>query len=235
MLTTTIVLIIFALHDVVMSSQEKPLHSIVAKQDITSEQLACITRTLAPQLSDDTACATVAVQLGSLYNSNNIQSSLSGQLSLFPELCRPECGKVLIDAWQTCNAYDEIEDVANLLIAMCASHEGTTCYSNFVQLFQYIEAGEICYVEISETDACSTECSSALRDGIESYGCCVNAAIDYTEAVDNIKNEVARVFSTCGVTRPGRCTNSPLSSAHHTVAVAVNICIIAILAAWQLI
>jgi hypothetical protein len=235
MFTTATVLIIFALHDVAMSSQEKPLRSVVAKQDISEEEIACIARTLTSQLNDNAACANVATQLASLYESFDVVQSLSQRLNLFPELCRPECGQVLIDAWQDCNAYDDIEDVANLLIAMCASDGSSMCYSNFNELFEYTTNGERCYEEFFETSTCSAECSTIVADGIESYGCCVNAAIDYVEAVEDAKDEVAAVFSACGVTRPSRCTNSPLSSADHTVAVAVNVGIIAIVAAWQLI
>ena len=92
-----------------MSSQEKPLRSIVAKQDISEEEIACITRILTPQLSDNTACVSVALQLRSLYDSSDIVESLSPLLNLFPELCRPECGQVLIDAWQDCNVYNDIK------------------------------------------------------------------------------------------------------------------------------
>lgn len=235
MFTTATVLIIITLHDVVMSSREKPLHSIVAKQDITDDQVQCIIRTLTPQLDDNATCANVADQLGSLYFSPDVVQSLSTQLSLFPELCRPSCGQVLIDAWQACNAYNEIEDVANLLIAMCASNGNVACYSNFIQLFQYVYDGVDCYNFEIVDGTCSTGCSSRIAEGIERYGCCVNAAIDYIEAIDDVKDEVAQLFSTCDVNRPARCTNSPLSSAHHTVAVALNICIITILAAWELI
>jgi hypothetical protein len=234
MFTTATVLIIFALHDVAMSSQEKPLRSVVAKQDISEEEIACITLTLTSQLND-TACVNALAQLALLFESSDIVESLSQQLNLFPELCRPECGQVLIDAWQDCNVYDDIKDFANLLIAMCASNGGSMCYSNFNELFEYTTNGEKCYDEVFESSTCSAECSTIVADGIESYGCCVNAAIDYVEAVEDAKDEVAAVFSACGVTRPSRCTNSPLSSADHTVAVAVNVGIIAIVAAWQLI
>ena len=71
MFTTATVLIIFALHDVAMSSQEKSLRSIVAKQDISEEEIACIRRTLTSQLND-TACVNALAQLALLYESSDI-------------------------------------------------------------------------------------------------------------------------------------------------------------------
>jgi hypothetical protein len=235
MFTTATVLIIFALHDVAMSSQEKPLRSVVAKQDISVEEIACITRTVTPQLNNNAACVNVATQLRSLYESFDVVQSLSLQLDLFPELCRPECGQVLIDAWQACNIYDDIEDVANLLIAMCASNGGSMCYSNFNELFEYTTNGQQCYDSLPENGTCTSECSRGTAEGIDMYGCCVNAAIDYLEETFDSKEEVAALFSACDVTRPPPCTDSPLSSARSTVAAAVNVGFIAIVAAWQLI
>ena len=217
-----------------MSSQEKPLRSVVAKQDISEEEIACLTRTLTPQLKDNAACANIAFQLGSLYGSSDVVQSLSQQQGLFPELCRPECGQVLIDAWHTCNIYDDIENFANLLIAMCASNGDSTCYSNFDKLFEYTTNGQQCYDSLPENGTCTSECSRGTAEGIDMYGCCVNAAIDYLEETFDSKEEVAALFSACDVTRPPPCTDSPLSSACSAVAAAVNVGIIAIVAAWQL-
>ena len=237
--TSATFLVIIALHEVVMSSQEKSLRSIVTKQTtLSNEQLSCISNET--ELNSNTACLDVVTQLTSLYDCFDVRQCLSTELDLFPVLCRPECGQVLIDAWVTCNAYEDIEDVANLLIAMCASNGDTKCYSNFNELIQYTNNGESCYGALEVTGRCSPECSAGTAAGIQAYGCCVNAAIDYLEETFDLKREVAELFSACDVTRPSRCTNSPLSapasgSAHHTVAAAVNVGIVTILAAWLLI
>ena len=142
---------------------------------------------------------------------------------------------MLIDAWQDCNVYDDIKDFANLLIAMCASNGSSTCYSYFNELFEYATNGKRCYDSLPETGTCSSECSRVTAEGIDMYGCCVNAAINYLEEASDPKEEVAKLFSACDVTRPPPCTDSPLSSARSTVAAAVNVGFIAIVAAWQLI
>ena len=240
MFTSATFLVVIALHEGVMSSQEKSLRSIVTKQATLSiEQLACISNETRLN-SNTTACLDVVTQLISLYDCFDVRQCLSTELDLFPVLCRPECGQVVIDAWVTCNAYEDIEDVANLLIAMCASDGDTKCYSNFNELIQYTNDGQNCYEALEIAGRCSPECSAGTAAGIQAYGCCVNAAIDYLEETFDLKQEVAELFSACDVTRPSRCTNSPLSapasgSACYAVAAAVNVGIVAILAAWLLI
>ena len=115
---------------------------------------------------------------------------------------------------------------------MCASDGSSTCYSNFNELFVYTTNGENCYNSLATTGTCSSECSRGTAEGIDMYGCCVNAAIDYLEEAFDLKEEVADLFSACDVTRPPPYTYSPLSSARSTVAAAVNV---GIIAAWQLI
>ena len=237
--TTATIFIIFALHDFGMSSQEK--QSIIARQvSLTQSQISCITDAVTTQLDgpSNTECRSVAARLGFLYDSDDVLGSLSQRLDSFPEFCRSGCGQTLINIWGACNAYDDVENVANLLIRMCASDGGRTCYSNFIELFQYLGDGETCYNSLGPAGTCSSQCSNTLADGAQRYGCCVNVPIDYEDTLSDIENEVNILFAACGVDRPDRCTNSPLSppsSASHTVAVAVNVGIIAMLVAWQLI
>ena len=96
---------------------------------------------------------------------------------------------------------------------MCASNGSSTCYSNFNELFEYATNGQGCYNSLPETGTCPSECSIATAEGIDMYGCCVNAAINYLEEASDPKKEVAELFSACDVTRPPPCTDSPLSSA----------------------
>ena len=237
MFTTATILIIFALHEVEMSSLENPLQSTIAKRaTLTSEQFTCIENSVVTELdgSSNAACRNIAINLRLLYNSFDIVGPISRGLDNFPELCRPECGQVLINIWNGCNAFDDVKDVANLLIGMCASEGGTTCYSNFNELFQYLNDGRTCYNSLIDSGTCSSQCSTRLADGIRKYGCCVNVPIDYFVAHADVQDEVNTVVSGCDVSPPARCANSPLSAGSHTVGVAVNIGIIAVLAAWQL-
>ena len=235
MLTAATILIIFALHEVEMSSLEKPLQSTIAKRaTLTSEQITCIVDSVVTELDgpSNAACRNVASQLDQLYNSDDVIQSISGSggLNNFLEFCRPECGQVLIDIWENCNAFDDIENVANLFIGMCASDGGTQCYLNFDELLQYLDVGRICYDSLSNTGTCSSYCSTTLADGAQRYGCCINVLIDFRD----LNRPADIVLSACDVSLPAPCTNNPVFAASHRVEAAVNIGIIAIIAAWQL-
>ena len=237
---TSFFIVVIGLH-VAISLQEVPLqaHTIDKRVSVTSDQIACISSFLTDELDDpsDGDCLNVATQLGSLYGSTDVVQSISTGIASFPEFCRPGCGQVLLNAWDSCNAYKDIEDVANLLIGMCASDRGSTCYSNYNELFTYLYDGKTCYRSLAASGVCLIDCSSEIRDGAQSYGCCVNVPIDYEDASEDIDNEVNTLFSECGVTRPTRCANSPLhtpsSAASHVatvMTVALHICISAIFA-----
>ena len=224
-----------------MSSLKKSLQSTIVKRaTLTSEQITCIEDSVVTELdgSSNAACRNVASELRSLYTSSpsDVAESISRGQELFPVFCRPECGQVIINILDTCNAFDEVADVANLLAGMCALNGGRTCYSNFDELVQYVDNGEACYGTLSTTGTCSSQCSTLLADGVRRYGCCVNVPIDYEVAIFDVRGEINTLFSACGVSLPANCRNNPLFSASHTVEVAVNVSIIAIiLAAWQLI
>ena len=108
---------------------------------------------------------------------------------------------------------------ANLLIGMCASNGGSTCYSTFNELFSLLDSGIDCYEDLSSSGVCSSQCSAGARDGVQNYGCCVNVVIDYENDIfnynedtseDAIDGEFDSLFFECGISRPARCTNSPL-------------------------
>lgn len=236
MFTTAAILVIVALHEVKMSSQQKPLQSTIAKRaTLSSEQILCITDSVMTELdgSSNAACLSAVTLLG---NSLDVVQSIPAE-QFFPEFCRRECGQVLINTWDACNAFDDIEGIANLLIGMCASNGDTTCYSYYNELFQYLGAGAACYQMYNATGTCSSQCSSQARDGVERYGCCANVPTDYADALLGIPGSADDLLMACNVARSTDCAKSPLSqpsSASHTVAVAVNISIIAAILAAML-
>ena len=238
MFTTATIFIILVLYEVEICSQTKPLQPTIAKRaTLSDEQIVCITNSFTAKLdgSSNAACLNVVTQLA---NSLDAVQSISAE-QFFPEFCRRECGQVLINIWDACNAFDNIEDVANLLIGMCASKGTTPCYSYYNELFQYLGAGAACYQVFNATGTCSSQCSSQARDGIETYGCCANVPTDYADALVGIPGSADDLLVACNVSRSDRCANSPLSqpsSASHKVAVVnVSITAAAIFAAWLLI
>ncbi len=73
---------------------------------------------------------TVVVDLANLYGLSEPLLDISTRLSRFPIFCHPSCGRVIINAWQSCGAFNDIERFANLLTGMCATNaDGRTCYN----------------------------------------------------------------------------------------------------------
>lgn len=133
--------------------------------------------------------------------------SISTRLEQFPIFCRPDCGQAIVDAWQSCNVFDEIEQFGNLLIGMCASNEeGDVCYTAYNELIQYLNTATTCGAALAPVGAmCSTQCRDATREIVDDYGCCVNVPLLFDS---NGSEAFARVFFRCGVTRPGVCTTN---------------------------
>lgn len=236
MISTAIILVflVSTLHQECISANIKK--TLKKRADITSDQIKCISNYISDELDEnDLDCLGVVVQLQNLYNSSDVVDSISSSVR-FSEFCLPSCGQVIIDSWQSCNAYVEVEDVANLLIGMCASNEGTPCYNYYDELFAYFDGGLSCYMSLKSTGQCSSDCATGTRDGVESYGCCVNVAIRYELPYTNYTEEDAnKLFSTCDVSRPDSCKNSPLmapSSASQVVlfTATVYICLSTIVA-----
>ncbi|SMN02124.1 hypothetical protein SPONN_492 [uncultured Candidatus Thioglobus sp.] len=168
----------------------------------------CITRFVDARISDGD-CLNVVTQLTLLYQSDNSLESISTRVSLFPVFCRQGCGQVIVDAWQACNAFDEIEPLANLLIGMCASNAGRTCYSTFSELISVLNDGVSCSDALDSTGSCSSECSAGTRDGVTNFGCCVNVVIAFQDDMNtgDVEAEFDTLFFQCGVTRPAPCAN----------------------------
>ena len=209
-------ILFIALHHVVNASKR---HLVNKRASLSTSEIFCITRYIDARINNDEDCQNVVSDISSLYTSEDVELSISTGLSSFLDFCRPECGQVILDAWKSCDAYEEIEPVANLLIGMCASNGGSTCYSTFNELFSLLDSGIDCYEDLSSSGECSSQCSAGARDGVQNYGCCVKVVIDYENEVinrenedeeDNVEDEFNILFFECGVTGPARCTNSPL-------------------------
>ena len=195
---------------------ELQTHHVMKKADQpTSTRISCINTYVSQNVNNNAKeCLDVTANLFTLYSSSDILSSIAFGLSSFPTFCNPSCGSVIENAWRICNLYDDAEQVAKLLIGLCASDNRTTCYSNYNQSIAYYNSGVSCYNQYISSNNCTSSCSTALRDGGVRYGCCVNLFISY----NNNDDEANALFSACGVTRPNNCTNNPLTSSGNVPA-----------------
>ncbi len=205
--------ITLCLHDIGGNSLK-----VSKRQVIDNEQLVCITNFVHGRIDDD--CLAVVVDLADLYDSSNPLGDISTHLSQFPVFCRPSCGQVLVNAWQSCGAFDDIASFTYLLTGMCATNaHGRVCYNDYNALIQFLIGGISCTRDFLATRTCSSECSVGARDAVQNYGCCVNVVLDFVSSLNDRynNNQFDQVFSECQVHRPQGCTNNPLmiSAASH--------------------
>ena len=183
-------------------------HVMKQAAQTTSTRISCINTYVSQNVNANAKeCLDVTAKLMSLYSSSD-NGFLSFGLTSITTFCNPSCGPVIINALKICNVYNDVKQFANLLIGLCASDKGTTCYSNYIQLNAYYDSGVSCYNQYLSSKTCTSSCSTTLRVGAARYGCCVNPPISFNNGDD----EANVLFSACGVTRPSACTNNPLTS-----------------------
>ena len=221
-----LVILAIALQQVSCSSLQA---RTISKRDITAEQLACLGREISENLgSTDVGCNTAFATLASLYTSTLDEEEAITDLptSTFTDFCRVECGKVLIEAWQECGVYEEVEDIVNLLVGLCARNDDdTACYTYRNEIFSYYYDGVGCFNELEGNNGmCSENCMSTVNDGAKLYGCCVNVAFDYKEVEDDeVEMGIKQVYDQCKVTQPKVCTDNPLKLPSSSSAAASNV------------
>lgn len=219
----SIFILFISLHHVANSSK---VRSVSKRQSLTTPQLTCISEYTDERITSS-PCTDIVADLSLLYSSTNPLLAISQRLSVFLEFCRPECGQVIADAWTSCGVYDEIESLADLLTGLCGSHAGSTCYSMYHELAGILQSALYCIGEPSCPQNCSASEILAL---IQTRGCCLDVVLDFAMNQDEIND----LFSSCEATRPGRCSNSPLSaggsSGSHvaTLLSVVSVCITAV-------
>ena len=139
----------------------------------------------------------------------------------FLTLCVPECGDVLLDAYEDCGLFNSPDD-RKYLAALCGSNgNGDFCYELFLDSMVFLSAAVPCF-----PGTCN--CNS-LSEGVGRQGCCIDALTDLvnTMADDLHGFSLDRVYSECNIAPVAGCDNSPLSgstSLHHasyTAAVAM--------------
>ena len=205
----------------ILINQTLSINELVGKTpSLSAEQIVCIATTLSAneQLQEnDPECSAAASHLLVQINSDDLIKSISVDQSAISVFCRPTCGPVVIENWMGCNAYDNIKPEADFLIGLCGLHQGSTCYSKYRGLLDYLDDSFHCG-QMADSVVCPTGCSTIYRNGVEDFGCCSDVFIDYLDAVIEVSiQEVTNTFfNICGVQVPDQCTTTALTSADST-------------------
>ncbi len=217
------VLLTLCLHEIGGSSLK-----VSKRQVLTNQQLVCIQNSAE---GIDSTCSSLLQNLVLLYSSSDPLVAISTQQLQFRTFCLPNCGQVLIDAWESCGALEDavVSSFAHLLAGMCGSNDDRFCYNDFNPLVGFLNGAINCTREYFATGQCSSFCSTGARDAVQTYGCCVNVILDFESSLNDqvdfrtsvtgryTNGQFNKVFSECGTERPPRCTNNPLmiSAASH--------------------
>ena len=197
---------------------------------LSSTDIACI-RGEFIQTNPTDACTTVERGIEALYSvdGDDFLVAIASNTNLFDTFCQRSCGQAIINALGVCGVYNLVRDEAQLLINLCSANNGRACYRDFVNVATFFSDAFDCGAEIQSSGTCSESCRTTLTSGVQSYGCCVNIPIIYTQAVSpdsGVNAGANQLFDRCSVSRPATCPASPLglpgsgggSGAGHLVA-----------------
>jgi hypothetical protein len=131
----------------------------------------------------------------------------------FRTLCIPECGNVLLEAYDACGAFIS-RDERSLLSSLCGiNRNGNFCYEYLIATEALLTTAAICSID---HDAVECNCP-AIAEGIEVRGCCIGIVHDLLEILKalNFIGDVNldAVYNDCNVdVRERECNNSPLTA-----------------------
>ena len=182
---------------------------------LSPEQLLCIADTISENSELDDECKIASNNLLVQLNSESLLRSIFEDRSAITAFCNPSCGPVVMESWMSCNAYDDIKGEADLLVGLCGLHQGSTCYSIFDEITDFIDDSFYCGQRVGDnTEVCPVGCDGVYTNANEDFGCCGEVIIDYAVTlVGSVADEVTDdLFAVCGAERPGDCTDSALTA-----------------------
>lgn len=131
--------------------------------------------------------------------------------ALYRIFCIPECGDVLIDAYNDCGVFDGPED-EEYAVALCgANQNGDFCYEIFTDNVNLFLTSLSCYRNYTVATSRRCDCQSELAEGVAEQGCCIDALHDFVNTLDLSGYMAEDVYDVCNVNLPVEgCNNSPL-------------------------
>lgn len=186
--------------------------------NLPAENITCIERELNRTNIVDLSCAVIQEDVARIYEIHNAEDILDGLESLLRRdstileaFCQPSCMQTFFDAWETCSSFDELSNVADLLIGLCSTNNGRPCYTDLEQLNRAIGDSIDCVHELQpEFGDCNTNCRILLNLDVETYGCCLNVLPSYVKVFDPSESEeFDYIFDVCRVRRPAVCPTTP--------------------------
>ena len=122
--------------------------------------------------------------------------------TVYGTLCKPECGNVLLDSYESCGGFNEQR---NIIVGLCAfNRNGNFCYEIHLESTVLYAGALSCF---SSPDECSCH---ELSEGVRQQDCCINVIHDAVNSIGSL-DPVEQAYDSCNVALPEmRCTNSTL-------------------------
>ena len=172
-----------------------------------------------------TDCRAVAM-LEDDVSPNSDQSTVN---AVFRTLCIPDCGNVLLDAYDACGAFISPHE-RNLLSSLCGlNRNGNFCYEYLIATEAFLTSAAICSI-----DHDTVECNCpAISQGVEERGCCIGIVHDVLEMLKALNFigdiNLNAVYNECNIDVPDtECNNSPLTASSSLAQASYNIIISAV-------
>ena len=184
--------------------------------NLLPENITCIERELNRTNTMDPSCAIIQEDVAMLYEIRDAYDVVRGLESLvsrdggsdiFAAFCQPSCMQTFFDAWKTCESFDELSNVADLLTGLCSTNNERPCYSDLEQLPRVVDDSIECFHALQpEFGNCNTNCRITISLDVKTYGCCLNVFPNYVATFDpGNSEEFGYVLDECRVRRPAVC------------------------------
>ena len=184
------------------------------RQAIPDSVVQCVSNELDAAFSGNNSrfvldCKSAAIdEVEVSMDSSVLQSIIT---KIYRTFCNPECGKVVLDAYNECGYFDAaLPGTEELSIGLCGTNNnGDVCYQLYGIGLDLVSSEANCYNTYVSSRTCT--CRSTLMSGVARQGCCINVYHDFISGLNSYSPNV--LYRECNVNRPGDCNNSPLAQA----------------------
>ena len=182
------------------------------RQAIPDSVVQCVCNELDAAFSGNNSrfvidCKSAAIDEVEVSTDSSVLQSIITKI--YRTFCNPECGKVVLDAYNECGFFDAaLPGTEELSIGLCATNnDGDICYQLYGLGLDLVSSESNCYNTYVSSRTCP--CHSTLLSGVAQQGCCINVYHDFISGLNSYNPNA--LYRGCNVNRPGDCNNSPLA------------------------
>lgn len=164
-------------------------------------------------------CKLSARELLKLIDTSDSQSTIN---SIFGTFCDPECGNVIIDAFNDCGHFEQagVSNLKGFIIGLCGTNQnGDICYQIYDDAIFQLYSEQNCYNFNYIILGTCTGCRNTLSQGVKEQGCCLNTYHNFVSNAgagwDYSYAKADELYDACNVNLPKGCNNSPIAGSGH--------------------